>query len=319
MKFPVAKFLKLPCLSLGLVLSAAAADESVGWSLLPAVQVDATGIHFDQIVAGAPAGVPHLRLAPAPSAGRTLSFTPTQINELLQKNAPELATTNWLGATQIKISRRIRNVTESDLKDLLTSTLQQEYVKDRGELELRFVRPVTAMNLIDEPLSVKLLDLPSAGVTANFIARFELRAGDEIAGTWQIPVQAKIWREVYVASGSLKRGQLVREAEINRERRDLLTTRDPVTDLDLENPGLELAENIQPGLPLTSRSVRLRAIVHRGKLADAIINDGAMTLSVKVEVLEDGLPGQTVRVRNLKSKKEFRGKVHNEETIHVTL
>ena len=84
-------------------------------------------------------------------------------------------------------------------------------------------------------------------------------------------------------------------------------------------PGLELAENIMPGLPLTSRSVRLRAIVHRGKLADAVINDGTLTLSVKVEVLEDGLPGQTIRVRNLKSKKEFRGKVHNEETIHVTL
>ena len=56
-----------------------------------------------------------------------------------------------------------------------------------------------------------------------------------------------------------------------------------------------------------------------GKLADAIITDGAMTLSVKVEILEDGLPGQTIRVRNLKSKREFRGKVQNEETIHVTL
>ena len=44
-----------------------------------------------------------------------------------------------------------------------------------------------------------------------------------------------------------------------------------------------------------------------------------MVLTVKVEVLEDGLPGQTIRVRNLKSKREFRGKVQNEETIHVTL
>ncbi len=319
MKFPVAKFLKLPCLSLGLALTVAAADEPVGWSLLPAVQVDATGIHFDQIVAGAPAGVPHLRLAPAPTAGRTVSLTPTQLNELLQQTAPELVTTNWTGAAQIKVSRRTRAVTESDLKDLLTAALQQDYVKERGELELRFIRPVAAMTLVDETFTVKLLDLPTAGVTPNFIARFELRAGDESVGTWQIPVQARIWREIYVAGAQLRRGQLVRDAEINRERRDLLATRDAVTELELDNPGLELAENIMPGLPLTSRSVRLRAVVHRGKLADAIINDGALTLSVKVEVLEDGLPGQTIRVRNLKSKKEFRGKVHNEETIHVTL
>lgn len=319
MKFPVAKLVMLPCLSLGLALAAAAAAEPVGWSLLPAVQVDATGIHFDQIVAGATAEVPHLRLAPAPSLGRTISFTPTQLNELLQQTAPELCTTNWTGAAQVKITRRTRAVTESDLKELLTTALQQQHVQDRGELELRFIRPQATVNLIDEPLTVKMLDLPTAGVTANFVARFELRAGEEVAGTWQIPVQARIWREVYVAGAQLKRGQLLRDADINRERRDLLTTRDALTDLDLNDTGLEVAENVMPGIALTSRSVRLRAIVHRGKLADAIITDGAMTLSVKVEILEDGLPGQTIRVRNLKSKREFRGKVQNEETIHVTL
>jgi flagella basal body P-ring formation protein FlgA len=31
------------------------------------------------------------------------------------------------------------------------------------------------------------------------------------------------------------------------------------------------------------------------------------------------LLGQTIRVRNVKSKREFRGKVENEQTIHVTL
>lgn len=319
MKFPVAIFTKLPCLSLGLALAVAAADEPVGWSLLPAVQVDATGIHFDQIVAGAPAGVPHLRLAPAPSAGRMLSYTPAQLNELLRQTAPELVCSNWTGAAQLKITRRTRDLSEADLKELLTASLQQDYVKERGDLELRFLRPVAPANIIDEPLTVKLLDLPSAGVTANFNARFELRAGDEVAGTWQIPVQARIWREVYVAAGSLKRGQSVRDAEITRERRDLLTTRDALTDLDLDDTSLELAENIRPGMPLTSRSIRVRAIVHRGKLADAIINDGALTVSVKVEILEEGVPGQTVRVRNLKSRKEFRGKVQNEETIYVSL
>jgi flagella basal body P-ring formation protein FlgA len=173
--------------------------------------------------------------------------------------------------------------------------------------------------VIDEVLTVKLLDLPTAGVTANFIARFELRAGDEIAGTWQIPVQARIWREVYVAGASLKRGTLLREAEVSRERRDVLALRDALTELELDNAGIELAENISAGLPLTSRSLRLRPVVRRGKVTDAVVQDGGMTIAVKVEVLEDGVPGQTIRVRNLKSKREFRGTVQNEETIHVTL
>jgi flagella basal body P-ring formation protein FlgA len=319
MKFPVAKFLKLPCLSLGIVLSAAASDESFGWSLLPAVQVDATGIFLNQIVAGSPAEVPHLRLAPAPSFGRAISLSPTQLNELLLNAAPELVPTNWAGATQVKISRRTRALAEAEIKDLLTASLQEEYIKDRGELELRFTRPVPTTHIVDEPLTVKILDLPSMGVTANFVARFELRAGEEVIGTWQVPTQARIWREVYVAGSTLRRGQLVRDADIARERRDLLTTREVLTAVDLDNPSLEIGENVPAGLPLTSRSLRLRPIIHRGKVAEAIVSDGGMTLSVKVEVLEDGLPGQTIRVRNGKSKGEFRGKVVNVQTMLVTL
>jgi flagella basal body P-ring formation protein FlgA len=38
-----------------------------------------------------------------------------------------------------------------------------------------------------------------------------------------------------------------------------------------------------------------------------------------VEALENGAPGQTVRVRNLATRKEFRGKVRDEQTILVSL
>lgn len=319
MKFPVAKLLTLPCLSLGFVCSALTAPETPGWSLLPAVQVDATGIYLDQVVAGATPETPHLRLASAPAAGRAVLFTPAQLNDLLQPVAPELVNTNWSGAKQIRVTRKMRSLAESDLKELLTATLQQDYVKDRGELELRFSRPVPAANVIDEPLTVKILDLPTAGVTANFIARFELRAGDEVAGTWQIPVQASIWRDIYVAGAPLRRGQLVRDANLSRERRDLLTLRDVVTEVDFDNTALMIGENIAAGMPLTARSLRLRPVVHRGKVTDAVIREGGLTIAVKVEVLEDGVPGQSIRVRNLKSKREFRGTVQNEETIYVTL
>lgn len=319
MKFPVAKFLCQPCLSLGLALTAAAAVEPSGWSLLPAVQVDATGIHLDQIVAGASAETPHIRLAPAPVTGRAVTFTPAQINELLQKSAPEYVSTNWIGAAQIKVTRRTRTLNESEVKDLLTAALQDNYVKDRGELELRFTRNFNAVAVADETLTVKLLDVPTAGVTPNFIARFEILAGDEVAGKWQMPVTASIWQDVYVAGSALKRGQLVRDADLSPERRDILSIRDAVTKLERDNPFLEIAENVPAGMPISNRALKLRPIVHRGKTAEAIIRDGGLTLSVKVEILEDGLPGQTIRVRNLKSKKEFRGKVQNEETISVTL
>ena len=116
--------------------------------------------------------------APAPVANRPVTFTTAQINDLLRQSAPELVSTNWAGATQIKVSRRTRTLTESEIKELLVAALQQNHVKERGELELRFSRPTPSTIVVDEPLTVKLLDLPTTGVTANFIARFELRGHD---------------------------------------------------------------------------------------------------------------------------------------------
>jgi flagella basal body P-ring formation protein FlgA len=164
-----------------------------------------------------------------------------------------------------------------------------------------------------------VVELPSAGVTPNCIVRFELHADDTCIGNWQIPLQARVWREVWVAASPLPRGQLLQDADVVRERRDVLTLRDPWLSLTSDSSLLELAENVPAGLALTTRSLRLRPIVRRGKFADAMVQDGGMIISVKVEVLEDGVPGQSVRVRNTKSKREFRGKVQNEETIIVPL
>ena len=54
-------------------------------------------------------------------------------------------------------------------------------------------------------------------------------------------------------------------------------------------------------------------------LVDAVFQDGTLSISLKVEILEDGLLGQTIRVRNPKTKRELYGKVQNEETVLITL
>ena len=128
-----------------------------------------------------------------------------------------------------------------------------------------------------------------------------------------------LWRDVLVASGPLKRGQLLADADLLRERRDLLLSREALDALPRVATALELVENVPAGVPLTARAFRVRPLVFRGQTLEALVQDGALQISTKVEVLEDGLPGQFVRVRNPQSRREFRGKVQNENTILVQL
>jgi flagella basal body P-ring formation protein FlgA len=289
-------------------------------TLLPNTQVDSEGIFLSQVVAPNPDfALPRTRLGDAPALGQAAILTRAQILTVMQKAPSELSFTNWAGAERVRIIRLSRTLKEAELKEQLTAVLQRDQVRDRGELELRLVRAWSPVLIPDEPFTLKILDLPTAGVSGSFIVRFELATGHETIGSWQMPLAAKIWRDAWVARSALKRDQLFTEADVVRERRDLLSLRDALFSMAQPDATVEIAESVPAGAPIYARSVRLRPVVHRGQIVEAQVTDGTMMISLKVEVLENGAPGQLVRVRNSQTKREFRGKVQNEQTILVSL
>ncbi len=313
--------LPLPLLLAHLVLAGdVPVGEPVVWQLRPQAQVDGSGIFLDQLFVPNPALVlPHIRLAPPPAAGQAASFSRTQLIELAQNNYSGLPTTNWSGATQVRVSRRTRQFTDSDITELLSSTLQRQFVKNEGELELHLTRPWNPVPVPDEPLTLKVYDVPATGLMPTFVVRCELWAGGERCAGWQLAVQAAVWREVPVAHSPLARGQLLRDADIGLERRDVLVLRDTLAKLPPADESIELAQNIPTGRPLLNHSIRVRPLIQRGRVVEAVYQNGTLSISLKVEALEDGALGQTVRVRNPKTKREIYGKVQNEQTVLLTL
>ncbi len=295
------------------------AAEPIGpLELLPHTVASSQGIFLADVATNKSGeALPRILLAPAPPVGRPMFYSRVQVSQWFAKAAPELSCTNWAGAERIKISRATRVVNDPMLKELLTAELQRTSVKDRGELELRFTRPWNALVVPDDPISIKVIELPSSGVSANFICRFDLFAGEERIGTFQQMLSATIWRDIYVAQSNLTRGTVLKDADVALERRDVLNNRDYLTSLPLENPYVEFGQNVTAGTPVTARTLRLKTIIKRGRMIDAVAQDDAMMISVRAEALEDGVPGQMVRLRNTRSKKEFKGKVKDEQTVVV--
>ncbi len=290
-------------------------------TLLPTAQVDSSGIFLHQITSSSlSVPIPQtIRLAGAPAFGQAASLSRDQVGELLRSLAPDFASTIWSGATQVRITRRARPLAESELRDLLTATLQKESVKDRGELELRFMRSWTPVSVPDEMLLLKIVDLPANGVGPNFIAKFELVVGQDRLGPWQAVLQARVMKDILVARSPVRRGQSLSEVEFTVERRDVLSLREPLDESALKNRSLEMVEAVPAGQPLLARSVRLRPVVLRGQMVDGLVREGTLNISLKVEALADGLPGQIVRVRNPKTKREFYAKVQDEQIVVINL
>lgn len=309
--------------------------------LLPTALVDGRGIFLHQLVktegGGGQSGkaesekaenpVSHfpdlslsaLPLCPSPLFGQVVLLTRAQIQTLGRQVAPDFATNGWAGAAQIRVGRRARSLAETELREWLTATLQREFVKERGELELRLGRPWTPVSVPDETLTLRVLDVPATGVSANFIVRFEMVCGAERFGPWSLLVQGRLMKEVLVARAALPRGQLLAEAEVAPERREVTALREPLDVAALADASLEINESISAGQPLLARSVRRRPVVLRGQLIEALMQDGTLSIRLKVEALSDGLPGQMIRVRNPKTKREFYAKIKNDQTVLLSL
>jgi flagellar basal body P-ring formation protein FlgA len=308
---------RIALLILGGLSTLVAAESPI--RLRSAAQSTADGVYLEQLVEDN-AACPVVRLCDAPSFGKSLVLTRSQVSGLAQAAGLDLNSTNWAGAMAVRVSRRTRVLGESEALDCLKNALQAQQVKERGELELRFTRPWAPMTIPDEPLTLKVVDLPTAGVMPAFIARCEFETGQgERLGSWQACVQARVWREVWVAHSALKRGDLLRDSDVVRERRDVLLCRETLAEFERNDSSLELAESATPGSILLARSLKVRPVVFRGQTVAGLVQDGALAIMLKVEALEDGAPGQVIRVRNPISRRDLRGKVLDDQTILVSL
>jgi flagella basal body P-ring formation protein FlgA len=316
-------FPPLPLLSLLVIWGAGQfavlpAGAETALQLTAYTQVDSHGVYLSELVKSSQP-LPFVRLCDPPEFGKTSALSRLEINDLLAAAAPDLATTNWTGSDTIIISRRTRSLTEMDTLGLLTGTLQRDYIKDKGQLDLDFTQPWEAPMVPDEPLTVKVLELPLSGVTPFFIIRFELCTSTEIIGTWQASLRAHVWRNVWAAHSNLQRDELISEADVDQERRDVLGIRESLAQFSPDDSSLELADGIESGNVLLERDLKPRPVIHRGQMADALLQDGALNIMMKVEVLDDGAPGQIVRVRNPVSLRSLSGKVVNDQTIAISL
>ena len=316
-RFPAIQLLTLLSL-LGAGFSPALiAGEAAPLQLNAVAPVSGDGVFLPQLFTSADP-LPAIRLCDAPAFGKNLLLTRDQVAGLLASNAPACGT-NFSGADSVKISRRSRTFGESDVLGLLTEKLSHDYIRDKGQLDLQLGQPWNPLVLPDEPLTLDVIEVPSMGVTPGFIVRFTLRTANETLGTWSANLHAHVWREVWVASTQLKRGDAVHMDAFARERRDILTVREQVADLSASDDSLELTEAVPTGAPLLARMVKARAVVHRGQRADALVQDGALSIKTKVEILEDGAPGEFVHARNAETRRDLTGKVLDERTILISL
>jgi len=300
----------------GMLLALGQAEAAL--TLKASCEVSRDGVYLSDLVdsrAGEP--IPAIMIDTSPSWGAIRKYSSQDLIKLINEKAPGVDVASDQDVDEISISRSGRALGLGEVLEFLRSEMVKSPVFSQGELELESIRPWKTLLVPDGPAELRMVTRINYP-TFQTSLRFELLDGGVPFGIFSVPVKMSIWKEAWVAKDQITRGDVLSKVQLEKQRVNATKVRQDLWDGNPSDGRYWFRENISPGRLVYSRAVVMKPVVRRGSLAKAVVTTGPVRVSTKVKVLEDGAPGEAVRVQNVRTRKELIGEVLDENTIKIT-
>lgn len=205
-------------------------------------------------------------------------------------------------------------VSREQLLTELTGQLTQRY-QLRGELQLELLRPWAEPASGAAPAEVVIVTSPSR-LSSSLLIQVRLVSGGRTLAEQTLSLKAQVFRDAFVSRTPQEREALFDPVQFDLRRVDVLRERDVVAAGDCEGD-YTFATSVGAGRLLTWRDLTRRALVRKGQLIEVAAVDGAMTITTQALAMENGAAGDSIRVRNVTSKKDFTACVVAEARAQV--
>ena len=212
-----------------------------------------------------------------------------------------------------------RIVPENKLVPLIAQALSDSFELEQGKLVLETSRALIPVSVpVDTAnISIKLVAQPYTRPTGFMKAQYNVMADGVIVGHQTSYFRAQLIQDVWIAKQVIQRGATLGEAKLVKKKTDVINLRDNIW-IDKPDDSLQLVTTVSAGTVLQERHLRRTPAIFRNQTVDAVLSHKALVIRLRVLALEDGAPGDVIRLRNTSSSKELRGTVMNSRQVKVT-
>ncbi len=172
-----------------------------------------------------------------------------------------------------------------------------------GELRLAWQRPPASAPADAE---LEIVNAPAV-LAPQILVLVRAREASGRVSEHSLLLRAELFRDAWLLRQPAAIGSALVPAALESARVDALRERDALV-LDAADAAeleLDFARAVPAGRILVWRDVVRRPLVRRGQPFDVVATDGSLTVSLRAVALHDAARGDSVRVRNPDSKKEF--------------
>ncbi len=211
-----------------------------------------------------------------------------------------------------------RQVSAKKLVPLIAEALSESFELDQGKLVLE---PSRALSPVSVPVdtanvSIKLIAQPYARPTSFMKAQYTVLADGLPVERQTSYFKAQLIKDVWITQKIVQRSKTLGETKLLKKKTDVINLRGETWDGEPDSTQ-QLITTVSAGTVILERHLRRTPAVYRNQTVEAIFQHKALEIRIRVLALEDGAPGDLIRLRNTRSSKEIRGTVINSREVKI--
>lgn len=258
-------------------------------------------------------------VASSPEPGQKTSIDSRSIIHKLSQNmsVPE-DTIQWSGAPTITVSRKGVTITASIIQNIIDDFLK-EHSSDMPGIRCSFTPADPPLPFIVSSGELRWEVIPS---NPNIIGstRFSLigRIDNQVVKNFSVRGTLEAMAPVAVSATNIRRDEIIGEAQIRMESRDISTLRTPCLQKD-QVVNKKLLRSLKAGDVIELSSVEFPPLVKKGAVVKILVQKNGLELTATGIAKTDGKEGEIIKVKNISSEKEIFCRVSAPGLVEVQI
>jgi len=257
-------------------------------------------------------------VATSPDPGQKIDIDSSSIIQKLSRTITTPTDIKWLGARTVTVTRQGVTISTQVVQNIINDYIDGQagklpdgkYTFTPKDPPLPFMVPVGVLDWEVTP--------SNPGIIGS--SRFVLigRIDNQVVKNFSVRGSLEALVPVVVAVSSLRRNDLITEADIRMEPRDISSLRSPCLHLE-QVIGKKVLRNTQAGSVIDLASIEIPPMVKKGTLVKILGQKNGMELTATGISLTDGQEEQVIKVKNTSSSKDIFCRVIGPGLVEVQL
>lgn len=208
-------------------------------------------------------------------------------------------------------------LTENEIVSHLADGIRKT-LEEGDKLEISCKASVSPLRLrSDDVWNIYTDDPFSPDTRGSWFPLVKVEVNGQIAHSWRLPLKVALFRSCHMATFRLDRGDSPKFPSVKPVVCNIYEHRGSPIPATIDLSGYELVQSVAEGRYVSWNDVTRRPDVRRGDMVDVLLESGGLSISIVALSLENGILGQTVALKNPRSRQEFSGVVSGNKRAHV--